>query len=420
MDPVVCLVAALLFIETQSCPDVCSCFARKTYNSYIADCSYKELQAVPIDLPSNATTLTLSVNRITSLQEDSFLDVAELQALWLSYNEIRAVQKGTFAFLVQLRVMDLSYNQIGDFPWGDLSNLTALQQLKLSSNRLEKVPLEAFHTLRDLKSLWLSDNRLTVLSEGTFDSMPLLSQLQIHNNPWNCSCKSWWLKRWLEDTLVSISEKDSVTCATPEGLKGLVLGRTLQLDCMLPSVQLVYQSSLGNSVLHDGLTLLLHCRAVGKPPPELRWKIQTPSWNIAINGPNVEGEGDKVLADSKQSKERFLVFSNGSMAIPMFSKTDEGLYTCQAMNDVGSREVSVNVALASAESPTEDLLQNTIQASKPRTKTCDKEELLKPEEKVVFIYLTPVVPKTSNSGGTIWEAWPWGSLSLLSLLVLCS
>ncbi|KAJ6664185.1 hypothetical protein lerEdw1_008401 [Lerista edwardsae] len=377
MDPLFCFIVALLFVEIQSCPEACSCIAQKRYGRHIVDCSYQDFQEVPFGLPSNATTLSLSVNRITALWEESFFELADLQAL---------------------------------------------QQLKLSNNRLERVPLEAFRTLKELRSLWLNDNRLAALSEGTFDSMPLLALLQISNNPWDCSCRSWWLKRWLESTSVSIPEKESVTCAAPVNLKSLVLGRTLKLDCMPPSVQLAYHSSLDNTVLHDGLTLLLHCSVVGKPPPEIRWKIQTASQNIAINGPNIEGDRHNLLADGtpKQTPERLLVFNNGSMAVSKFSKTDEGIYTCQAINEVGSREVSVKVALASSENFAEGLLQNNIQASKPRTNNCDKEELPKSDGKVVFIYLTPVVPKTSHSGGAVWEPWSWSNWLLVLLLALYS
>ncbi|XP_054858699.1 immunoglobulin superfamily containing leucine-rich repeat protein-like isoform X2 [Eublepharis macularius] len=420
MELLICLVATSLFVEAQSCPDVCVCVARRSYGRHIADCSYKDLHAVPAGLPSNATTLTLSVNRITSLQEDSFADVASLQGLWLSYNEISTIGKGTFGSLAALKNLDLSHNQIADFPWQDLRNLIALELLKLSNNWLEKVPREAFYALKHLRSLWLNDNRFTVLSEGTFDSTPLLSLLQINNNPFNCSCKVWWLKQWLESSSVSTPEKESITCATPKNLKGLALGRSLGLDCMVPSVQLTYHSSLDNSVLHDGLNLLLHCSAVGKPQPEIRWKIQTSGQTVAINGPNVEEEGDNLIADArfKESPGRFLVFKNGSMAISKFTKADEGIYTCQAVNDAGSREVSVQVALGSSENPADDLLQNNIQASKPRSKSCDMEELSKSEEKVVYIYLTPVASKTTTGRGILWKSWLWGSFFIVFLLAL--
>ncbi|XP_048337860.1 immunoglobulin superfamily containing leucine-rich repeat protein-like [Sphaerodactylus townsendi] len=419
MDLLFCLVAAFLVAEARACPEVCVCVARKNYSRHIADCSYQDLHAVPTSLPSNTTTLTLSVNHITSLGENSFKGLVSLQGLWLTYNDISHVGKGTFGSLAPLKNLDLSHNQMMDFPWWDLQNLTALELLKLSNNRLEKVPLEAFSTLKHLRSLWLNDNRLTVLFEGTFDSTPFLSLLQINNNPFNCSCKVWWLKQWIESSSVSTPEKDSIMCDSPKNLKGLTLGRNLNLDCSLPSVQLTYQSSLDNSVLHDGLSLLLDCRAVGKPQPEIRWKIQASGQTVAINGPNVDEEGDNWLAGarSEESPEHFLVFKNGSMAISKFSKADEGVYTCQAVNDVGSREVSVNVALSSSENFAHDL-QNNIQASKPRDKSCDMEELPKSEEKIVVIYLTPTVSKTTTNRGILWEPWLWGSMFAVLLLGL--
>ncbi|XP_063170014.1 immunoglobulin superfamily containing leucine-rich repeat protein-like [Candoia aspera] len=416
MDPFTCLLTALLFVGIQSCPEVCRCVTKKKYERHVADCSYQDLQVVPQGLSSNTTTLTLSVNHIASLWEDSFANTAKLQGLWLSYNEIGTIAEGTFVFLVHLRALDLSHNQIMNFPWGDLSNLTSLQQLKLSNNRLEKVPPGAFHSLKDLRSLWLSDNKLVTLSEGTFSSMSQLAQLQINNNPFHCTCKIWWLDGWLQSTRISVPEKTLITCAAPEKLKGLVLGRSLKLDCALPLVQLIYHSNLGDNGLKDGLTLQLHCNAVGKPPPEIKWKIQTADQNVAISGPNVEREED-LLADpvgSSQSRGRFLVFKNGSMAVTKFRKADEGTYTCQALNDVGSREASVHVALASSEKPT-TFLKNHLQASKNPNKTCDIEVVLKSDEKLVFVYLTPEVPKTVCSGGTQSQLYFW-SLFLFCLL----
>uniref|UniRef100_A0A8D0GMZ3 Ig-like domain-containing protein n=1 Tax=Sphenodon punctatus TaxID=8508 RepID=A0A8D0GMZ3_SPHPU len=408
MDTLLCLWAAAFFGVTQACPEPCSC-AGKKYGRQLAECAYKDLQAVPVGLPGNVTTLTLSANRINSLQEDSFAEVTQLQSLWLAHNEISTIGKGTFSRLVQLKNIDLSHNWIMDFPWGDLYNLTALQMLKLNNNRLLKLPWEAFRTLRDLRSLWINDNNMAAISERTFDSTSSLSQLQIHNNPFNCSCRILWLKKWLENTSVSIPERDSITCAAPYHLKGVSLGKIPLLNCALPSLQLTYQSNLDNTVLHDGLTFMLHCSITGTPQPEVRWKIRTSSQGVEINGPNVEKDGNDLPAESfKQNKEQFLVFKNGSLAIPKFSKQYEGTYTCQAVNEVGTREVSVNVALASSENPAEDILRNNIQAGKVG------EDPSKAEEKIVIIYHTPTMPKT-NSGGNQRDPQLWACLLLFGL-----
>ncbi|KFQ42766.1 Immunoglobulin superfamily containing leucine-rich repeat protein 2, partial [Nestor notabilis] len=137
------------------------------------------------------------------------------------HNEIRSIELGTFAILVQLKNLDISHNQIVDFPWQDLYNLSALQLLKMNNNHMALVPQGAFHTLKDLRSLRINNNKFTTLAEGIFDSLSSLSHLQIYNNPFECSCKLQWLKKWMDSTLISIPEKDSITCALPDQLRGV-------------------------------------------------------------------------------------------------------------------------------------------------------------------------------------------------------
>ncbi|XP_010113815.1 PREDICTED: immunoglobulin superfamily containing leucine-rich repeat protein [Chlamydotis macqueenii] len=392
-----CLGLAVLLGPCRACPSACSCSIKKN-GRLLAECAYKDLQEVPNGLSSNVTILTLSANRIGWLGQGSFTDVPEVQSLWLGYNQIGLVELGTFALLVHLKNLDLSHNKIADFPWQDLRNLSGLQILKMNNNRLSGLPRDAFRSLKDLRSLWLNDNELTTLAEGTFDNLPSLSQLQIFNNPFNCSCKVFWLKKWTENTSISITKGGSTLCVAPSRLKGKAVTDIPDHHCVAPSVQLTYLSNLDNSVTYDGLTLTLHCSVAGSPPPEIRWKIQTSSRRVEINGPNVARDGNV-----KQSQERFLVFKNGTMAIPNFSKEDEGIYTCLAVNDVGTRDVSVNVALAGSENPAEDLLRDDPQASHLGGRSCYKGDEMDPSgagEKLVIVYHMPRESK-SRAGGAV-------------------
>uniref|UniRef100_A0A8B9B7W9 Immunoglobulin superfamily containing leucine rich repeat n=1 Tax=Anser brachyrhynchus TaxID=132585 RepID=A0A8B9B7W9_9AVES len=319
-----------------ACPSACSCSAKKN-GRLLAECAYKELLEVPRGLSPNVSILTLSANRIGWLRRGAFAEVPEVQSLWLGYNQIGTVEPGAFALLAQLKNLDLSHNKIMDFPWQDLRNISGLQILKMNNNRLAGLPRDAFHALKDLRSLWLNDNQLTTLAEGTFDKLPSLSQLQIFNNPFNCSCKVFWLKRWTESTSVSITKGGATLCVAPGRLKGRAVTDIPEHHCVAPSVQLTYLSNLDNSVMYDGLTLTLHCSVAGSPPPEIRWKIKTSTRGVEINGPTVARDGNASLSGRA-------------------NKEDEGIYTCLAVNDVGMREVSVNVALAGSENPAEDLL----------------------------------------------------------------
>lgn len=421
MAPFLCMWIAAFFGVSQGCPEPCTCVEKK-FGRQLAECAYRDLQEVPAGLPSNVTTLTLSANRLHALQQRSFLEVTQVQSLWLAHNQISAIEAGTFAGLLHLKNIDLSHNQLADFPWRDLHNLSALQLLKMNNNQLARLPADAFRTLRDLRSLWINDNKLATIAQGTFDAMRSLSQLQVYNNPLNCTCALQWLKGWAENTLISIPERDSISCAAPDSFRGLPLARVPDLPCAPPSVQLSSQPSLDSTELHEGFTLLLHCSATGSPPPELSWRVQTASQGTEVNGPSVERpRQDRAAGGSKQSAGSFVIFKNGTLLIPNFSKHEEGTYTCLAANEVGAHEVSASVALASSESLLEDLLRNKLAgaASKPGAKHCGQgaqANSSQAAEKLVIIYRVPAGMGRSG-GGAVLEPWRWTCLLWLVIVL---
>ncbi|XP_066492306.1 immunoglobulin superfamily containing leucine-rich repeat protein 2-like [Tiliqua scincoides] len=384
MLPWVWLAAAALCLRpTRGCPEPCACVDK--YAQQFADCAYKELEAVPAGLPSNVTTLSLSANKIAALRRGSFVEVTQVTSLWLAHNRIGPIEEGTFAILVQLKNLDVSHNQIEDFPWGDLANLSALQLLKMNHNRMAHLPGQAFHTLRDLRSLRINNNRFSALAEGTFDALSSLSHLQIYNNPFNCTCQLMWLKNWTENTLISIPEKDSISCASPEPWKDLPLGQIPYLQCTPPTVWLTYHPNLDRTQLYYGFTLALHCHASGLPQPKVTWRVQTSSQTLEIKdllGLVDTGGNDLPSERSPAGQERFRAFPNGTLLIPHLSKKEEGTYTCVATNQVGRNQTSVHVAVAdSPKDPTGPLGDPKAQPGerKPEGKA-SKNSVMKPEE----------------------------------------
>ncbi|XP_043845032.1 immunoglobulin superfamily containing leucine-rich repeat protein 2 [Dromiciops gliroides] len=325
----------------QGCTEPCACVDK--YAHQFADCAYKDLQEVPSGLPANVTTLSLSANKITSLRQGAFAEVTQVTSLWLAHNEISAIEPGALAVLVQLKNLDISHNQIVDFPWADLRNLSALQLLKMNNNRMAALPADAFRNLRDLRSLRINNNHFSFIAEGTFDALTSLSHLQIYNNPFDCTCRLLWLKAWAENTLISIPERESITCASPPDLKGVPLGSLPALQCAPPTVRLSYQPNVDGAELQDGLALALHCVATGHPVPQIQWRIETAGGALLIERPNANEAGEETPLLSPQ---RFLAFSNGTLLIPHLSKKEEGTYTCRANNELGSNETSVSVAVA--------------------------------------------------------------------------
>ncbi|NXI75620.1 ISLR protein, partial [Rhipidura dahli] len=408
-----CLALATLLSPGLACPSPCSCSAKKN-GRLLAECAYRELRDVPRGLSPNVTILTLSANRLSRLSRGSLAEVPELQSLWLGYNHIAAVEPGTFSALPQLKNLDLSHNRLAEFPWQDLRNLSALQILKLSNNRLAGLPRGALRGLRELRSLWLNDNELTTLAQGSFEGLPALAQLQLFHNPFNCSCKLFWLKEWADGTSVVISRAGSMLCAAPARLRGRPVTDIPGQLCVAPSAQLTYLSSPAHAAPGDGLTLSLHCSVAGSPPPEIHWRIQTAGRRVDIRGPTVARDGG-----SKAGRQRFLAFKNGTMAIPNFGKEDEGTYTCLAVNDVGVRDVSVNVALAGSGNPAEELPRDDPHAGQPGGHSCAKGDELDPSgmgEKLVIVYH---VPREARSGAGAAESRIRLGILLALGLLLC-
>ncbi|NXP00944.1 ISLR protein, partial [Certhia brachydactyla] len=383
--PLAVLALVTLLSPGLACPSPCSCSPKKN-GRLLAECAYRELRDVPQGLSPNVTILTLSANLLGRLGRAALAEAPELQSLWLGYNHISAVEPGTFAVLPHLRNLDLSHNRLAEFPWQDLRNLSALQILKLSHNRLASLPAGALAGLQELRSLWLNDNALTTLASGAFEALPALAQLQLFHNPFNCSCKLAWLRQWAESTSVVLSRAGSTLCAAPARLRGRPVTAMPGALCVPPSAHLTYLSGPG-----DGLTLTLHCSVAGSPMPEIRWRIRTAGRRLDIDGPT-----------TKAGRPRILAFKNGTVAVSDFGKEDEGTYTCLAVNEVGTREVSVNVALAGSGNPAEELPRDDPQAGHPHPAGsghgCTKSE--EPDapsmgDKLVIVYH---MPREARSG----------------------
>ncbi|KAM5242947.1 immunoglobulin superfamily containing leucine-rich repeat protein isoform 2-T2 [Hipposideros larvatus] len=407
----------------QACPEPCDCGEKCGFQ--IIDCSYRDLEAVPLDFPANVTTLSLSANRLPSLPEGAFREVPLLQSLWLAHNEIRTVAAGALASLGHLKNLDLSHNLISDFAWSDLHNLSALQLLKMDSNELTFIPRDAFRSLCALRSLQLNHNHLHTLAEGTFAPLTLLSHLQINDNPFDCTCGIMWFKTWaLTTTTVSIPEQDKITCTSPHVLKGTPLNRLLPLPCSAPLVQLTYQPSQDGAELQPGFVLALHCDVEGQPAPQLHWHIQTSGGTVEIASPNVGADGHALPGSPAASSwPRFKAFANGSLLIPDFGKLEEGTYSCLATNELGSAESSVNVALATPGESGEDTLGHRLHGKTAEGKGCytvDNEvQPSGPEDNVVIIYLSHTRGSEATAvGNRVSGQQPLGLLLLGQSLLL--
>ncbi|XP_058501344.1 immunoglobulin superfamily containing leucine-rich repeat protein 2 [Solea solea] len=327
----------------QCCPELCSC--QDKFAHQFADCAYKDLLVVPLGLPSNVTTVSLSANKIKLLKSKSFINITQVTSLWLAHNEIVTIETDTLAPLIQLRNLDISYNKIVYFPWEDLHNLTALQLLKMNNNEMVTLPKDAFSTLKDLRSLRINNNKFTTIVQGTFSALASMSHLQIYNNPFTCSCSLEWLSDWISTTKISVPEPNTILCETPESLKGTMVTKIPKLDCRAPTVTITYQPSTENTEVNEGVMVVLNCETKGSPAPQVNWEVIAGNQNYLFPLPTSGEINDQPIND-KTTNNQFLVFRNGTLIIPRMSKREDGNYSCSAVNDLGKAESSVRVAMA--------------------------------------------------------------------------
>lgn len=327
----------------QCCPELCSCLDKFAHQ--FADCAYKDLLQVPVGLPKNVTTLSLSANKIQLLKAKSFINVTQVTSLWLAHNQIVTIDTDTLAPLTQLRNLDVSFNKIVHFPWGDLQNLTVLQLLKMNNNEMINLPKDAFSTLKDLRSLRINNNKFTTIVEGTFGALSSMSHLQIYSNPFTCSCGLEWLRDWISTTKISVPDQNTIQCEAPEHLRGALVTKMPKLDCKAPTATITYQPNLENTELYEGFMVILNCETKGNPKPEVSWEVNAGSQKYRFTLPSSIETSDLPIND-KTTNRRFLVFQNGTLVIPSISKKEDGNYSCSAANDLGRAESSFKVALA--------------------------------------------------------------------------
>ncbi|XP_034152666.1 toll-like receptor 1 isoform X3 [Esox lucius] len=198
--------------------------------------------------------LSLSQNRFLSLSiiSEKTHQMRSLQSLDLSFNSISI--GGRCSWPRHLRELNLSNNNLGNtvfrflsphFEWIDLSKtgITAIDQkvllefpslthLFLSSNSIQVLPVDLHAPL--LHTLYIDQNIIATIYMGTFEGLPRLRTIKAGNNPFSCSCDSYWFVTALNKSLLPDWPLD-YTCSVPPILAGMPLAdyKPGKLSCEL-------------------------------------------------------------------------------------------------------------------------------------------------------------------------------------------
>ncbi|CAL8308273.1 unnamed protein product [Merluccius merluccius] len=166
--------------------------------------------------------LHLGNNRITMIHDRAFGDLTNLRRLYLNGNLMDRLRAEMFFGLQNLQYLYLEYNKIREVDAGAFRYLPNLQLLFLNNNLLKTLPGNVFTGL-SLSRLNLRNNQFQNLqATGLLDQLKLLLQIDLFENPWDCSCDIVGMKVWMEQ-LSAGTVVNEVTCETPKRHKGMDL-----------------------------------------------------------------------------------------------------------------------------------------------------------------------------------------------------
>ncbi|KAG8554180.1 hypothetical protein GDO81_003702 [Engystomops pustulosus] len=165
----------------------------------------------------------------------SFCGLYSLQVLKVSHSVFETnILASVFKDLKELRLLDMSSCGLIYIPVETFASLKLLQKLDLSNNKLLELQGSVLNPLNDLTILNVSSNSFPSLSSETTQFISQnLSEVDLSNNPFDCSCNQMPFLLWVyEQSNRRLRFSNSLKCQTPEYLQGTQLSE-VNLICNL-------------------------------------------------------------------------------------------------------------------------------------------------------------------------------------------
>lgn len=166
---------------TQILPSIiCETASNTSFN-----CSNLKLSKIPTNLPKSIVQLNLSHNNFRQFDDDAFDECCEnVRELDLSSNEISSLTRRHFERMNNLEVLLLSVNKLVTLDADTFSHLTKLQRLDLSRNpvELQGSDSKGFLVSTNIEELNLDYCNITDIPDGTFTNLTQLLNLTLAGN----------------------------------------------------------------------------------------------------------------------------------------------------------------------------------------------------------------------------------------------
>ncbi|MGH0139495.1 UNVERIFIED_CONTAM: hypothetical protein FKN15_071849 [Acipenser sinensis] len=175
---------------------------------------YNSIQCIMPDY-KNLHLLDLGNNVIKVIENSTFQNLTELRWLYIDKNYLDTLIAEMFTGLLNLEYLNLEYNSIQCIMPGTFKSMPNLRVLILNNNILKSLPLDVF-TGVTLSKISLNNNYFTFLPvTGVLDQLLSIIQIDLHGNPWDCSCNIVPFKQWTERLGSDVIMSD-LKCESPE------------------------------------------------------------------------------------------------------------------------------------------------------------------------------------------------------------
>ncbi|XP_028301835.1 leucine-rich repeat neuronal protein 2-like [Gouania willdenowi] len=335
-------------------------------------------------------SLSFYDNHLTKVPTQALTKVPGLKFLDLNKNRIKQIRTGDFQNMIHLKELGLNnMEELLTIERAALQNLPELTKLEITNNpRLSYIHPESFLKLSRLESLMLNSNSLSVLPHHVMLSLPRLQEVSLHSNPLRCDCLFHWAAKDAspvhteKDTksntqskrVVRFIQPQATLCTEPPELRARRVREVLPGEMSASCLPMIPPNSLPSYVgLREGGKLVLHCRALADPQPEVYWVTPSglklrPAQNSAFKdstsafcrNQTLSGEynqtspSDVPILQMKdrnpcQSFKHYQVHPEGTLEISKITVREVGRYTCVAENYLGADTQSVTVGVYAKE-----------------------------------------------------------------------
>ncbi|XP_056456537.1 SLIT and NTRK-like protein 2 isoform X1 [Gadus chalcogrammus] len=240
------------------CPSVCVCTSQNPESGLNINCQERKLHNISElnPKPSYPKKLHLTGNYLQVIYRNDLTEYSSLELLHLGNNRIAVIQQGSFENLTNLRRLYLNGNYIESLSHSLFVGLQSLQYLYLEYNIIKEILPQTFNDLHNLQLLFLNNNLLRALPDSVFggtmltrlnlrnnhfsrlpvhgvlDQLSAFIQIDLQENPWDCTCDLVALKNWMELSSTSVVVNE-ITCDSPSKHAGRLL-RSLRNEAICP------------------------------------------------------------------------------------------------------------------------------------------------------------------------------------------